>query len=407
MTLLAQTRAAFAVLFLTLLFAGSAWNIYMQLPRFSEDLATLPTQDVRQAGRQLQKLAEENFAGKYLAWEAHAAIQQYLGKTEVNDFAVVKAADGRLYRGGLYPLPVDNARLLAETIADFNEAARKKGMRVIYLNTPDSVLKNSPPLPPNLPYRDYNTAVDALLYTLREKGVPSLDSRYSFIEDAFSPAVISSPTSLQLSGEAGFALFGYLVAGLEREFSLSLDPDHFYRNPDNYIMDRHRKLFMGELGKRSGPAFSGLDDFTAVSPAFETEFDYESIDMFNNFAKTEGEAEETLLNPDALVYYENLYRFYPQSYYRPTNTAWSVIRNEQYPGGPRLLVVHDYYIAQVITHLAPLFGEIHTLSWQENFSTSALQYIEGNDFDYVIIAFSPEDLLNPHMRDLIGVVPEE
>lgn len=406
MPLLSQTRSAFALLFLTLLLVGSAWNIYSQLPLFSQVLAAVSFKDIRKAGTELQTLAEEHFFGKYAAWEAHAAIQEALGKTEVNDFTVVKAENGRLYQGGLYPMRLDNARLLAGAVADFMEAAEGKGMRVLYLNPPDSVLKNAPPQPPELPYRDYNIASDALLYTLREKGVPCLDARDSFIKSGFPPAAISHPSSLELSGEGGFALFSYLVAGLERQFSLSLDPNHFYRNPDNYIWEEHEAFFMGELGKRSGPAFSGLDDYTTISPAFETAFAYEARDMFNNVTSTEGEAEETLLNPDALVYYGNLYRFYPQSYYRPTNTVWSRISNQRRHDGPRLLIIHDYYTAEVITLLAPLFAEIHTLAWQENVSANALDYIEENHFDYVLIAFSPENIVNPRMQRLIGQTPE-
>ena len=407
MSLLSQTRSVFALLFLTLLLAGSAGNIYSQLPRFSRMLAAESFTDVRKAGTELQQLAEEHVFGKYAAWEAHAAIQEALGKVEVNDFTVVKAENGRLYQGGMDPMGIDNARLLAGVVADFTEAAEEKGMRVFYLNPPDSVLKNAPPQPPELPYRDYNNASDALLYTLRERGVPCLDARYSFIESGFPPAAISPPTSLQLSGEAGFALFSYLVADLDRQFSLSLDPNHFYRNPDNYIWEEHHAFFMGELGKRSGPAFGGLDDYTTVTPVFETAFVYEATDMFNNVTSIEGEAEETLLNPDALVYYDNLYRFYPQSYYRPTNTVRSRISNQRRPEGPRLLIVHDYYTAEVITLLAPLFAEIHTLAYQENFSVNARDYIEENNFDHVLIAFSPENLVNPRMQALIGQTPEQ
>ena len=406
MSLLSQTRSAFALLFLTLLLVGSAWNIYSQLPRFSQNLAAVSFKNIRKAGSELKKLAEEHFIGKYAAWEAHAAIQEALGKTEVNDFTVVKAENGRLYQGGLYPIKIDNARILAGVIADFTEAAEEKGMRVLYLNPPDSVLKNAPPQPSDLPYRDYNIASDALLYTLRERGVPCLDARYSFIESGFPPAAISHPTSLQLSGEAGFALFSYLVASFERQFSLSLDPNHFYRNPDNYIWEAHRAFFIGELGKRSGPAFSGLDDYTTITPAFETDFVYEATDMFENVINTEGEAEETLLNPDALVYYDNLYLFYPQSYYRLTNTVSSRISNQRRHDGPRLLIVHDYYTAEVITLLAPLFAGIHTLAYQENFSVNVLDYIEENYFDYVLIAFSPENLVNPRVQTLIGQTPE-
>jgi len=406
MVLLSQARAAFAVLFCTTLFVSGVWSLNMQLTRWDNKLATLSFQDMKTFSSELRKVLEEGVVGRYVAWDAYGIIQDRLKKHEANDFAVVKAANGRLYQGGIYPLYVDNARILAGNIADFAEVAQEKGMKVLYLNPPDTVLKNAPPVPPELLCRDYNPASDALLYILREKGLPIVDSRYAFIESGFTPDEISPSTSVQLSGKAGLALFTFLLEGLEKYFSLVLDPDHFYRNPDNYLMDLHSDFFLGELGKRSGPAFGGLNEFTAVAPAFETQFSYEFIDITNNLRTLEGAAEDTLLNQEALIYYENLYSLYPQSYYRPTNTSWGIIRNQLRPDGPRLLIIHDYYTTQVITHLAPLFGEIHTLAYQSNFTTSAVEYIEENSFDYVLISFTPANLVNPLSQAIVGVVPE-
>ena len=403
-----KARAAFAIIFFAGIIGWGVWNVYSQGPRIIEGMSATDSprsiQDVREVSDKLQILTRQNFEGKYLAWELHADIQQALGKLEMNNFSVIKAPDGRLYRGGLYPIYIEDAQKLASDIADFAEAAAENGTKILYLGTPDIVAKGTEGtrhLPVNMPYRDYNIASDALLYVLREKGVPYIDTRYSFLMHGFLPEDISPKTSLLLSGEAAFAVFTYLVEGLERRFSLALDPDGFYRDPGNYSMTLYPEFFMGELGKETGPGFSGLDDFTAVTPAFDTEFAYEALDMFGNTTIANGNAEETLLNPDALVYYENLYRLYPQSYYRHTNTTWSRVENRLNPDGPKILFIHDFYTAQVIGHLAPLCGELHTLAFQENMSASALEYIQDNNFDYVIISFFPENLNRPEMRRLV------
>ena len=406
MSLLSKSRAVFAILFFTAIFCGGAWNIYSQGPRVLDGLSRtgLPrsVQDVRDACSLLQSLVNENLEGRYVAFAAYAAMQHALGKHEMNDFSVIKA--GRLYRGGIPPLDTENARTLAEDVAEFAEAAGETGASVLYLNSPDTVIMGSEGtkhLPSHMPYRDYNVAADAFLYALREKGVQYLDTRYSFFEYGVPPESISPRTSFLLSGDAGFAVFTYLLEALEQKFDISLDPSGQYRNRGNYAIIRYPAFFMGELGKETGPAFSGLDDFTSFSPDFDTEFVYDSLDMFGTESRVEGSAEETLLNPDALIYYENLYRLYPQSFYRHTNATWTRVLNPRNPAGPKLLVIHDYYTAQVISHLAPLCGELHTLAYQENLPMSALEYIQGKDFDLVLVSFMPQNLVNPKMQALV------
>lgn len=406
MTATAKARAAFAILFLSGLFCAVAWNIHIQRDNLLGGLAgiALPRslEDVRKACDRLGSLAARHLTGKYDAWESHAFLQQALGKTEMNDFSVIKGPDGRLYRGGLYPLYLDNAGKLAEAVAAFAAIAEEEGAKTLYLNAPDPVAKGAGHLPSAMPYKNYNSAQDAFLYALREHGVPALDARYAPFAPGIFPKDVAPKTAFLLRGESAFTVFSRLLEGLERQFAASLDPDGLYRDITNYTVLRYPDFFMGELGKETGPAFSGLDDFTTVAPAFATAFSYESLDMFGNFTKTEGSAEETILNPDALLYYENLYRLYPQSYYRHTNTAWSKIRNTLNPDGPKILVIHDFYSAQIISHLAPVCAEVHTLAYQENFSMSAAEYIRNNGFDYVVIAFFSQNLLRPEMRSLLA-----
>lgn len=406
MSLLSKTRVLFAALFFTGIVCASAWNIYAQGPGILDGLSQtgIPRSpdDVRQACARLQGLVAQKLEGKYEAWEAYTQIQMALGKSEMNDFSVIKAENGRLYRGGLYPLHSEQAKKLALDIAALAEAAEEKGVKLLYMNTPDTIIKGAEPRPDAMPYRDYNTASNVLLNTLREKGIPCLDTRYSLLAQGFAPEAVSPRSSFLLTGEAAFAIFGYLLEGLDQNFKLSLDPEGFYRNISNYSLKQYPEFFMGELGKETGPQFSGLADFTSVSPGFETDFIYEATDMFGKSTWVEGDAVSTLLHPDALIYYENLYRLYPQSYYKHTNTTWSRTVNTRKPDGPKVLVIHDYYTAQVISHLAPLCGELHTLAYQENLSTNATEYLKNNEIDYVIISFFPQNLVRPEMQSLIA-----
>ncbi|UQZ87846.1 hypothetical protein C4J81_00870 [Deltaproteobacteria bacterium Smac51] len=394
-------------MFLTLLIGGGLANFYFNGGKIIGGLTvnlpaqTSPLEKIRETSRRFQNSAAWNLAGRQNAWMAHAALQATLGKSEMNDFSVIKADDGRLYRGGWYPVNLDNARLLAEDVAMLAETAGKTGAKLLYLNTPDIVF-NGAGAPLNHPLMlDYNTAQDVLLYNLRQKGVDHLDTRTYLAALGLTADHVRPKTSFLLSGPGAFAIFSELVTDAESRFGLKLDPNGFYRDPDNYDFTVLPQFFIGELGKETGPAFSGLDDFIYVAPAFETDFAYEDLDMFGNFTQNQGPAAETLLNPEALVHFSSLYGLYPQSYYRHAGTAWSRIINMVRPEGPKILIIHDFYSAQIISHLAPLAGELHTMSWQENLPMNAEQYIQNNSFDYVIVSFFSQNLLRPEMGALL------
>jgi len=406
-----KAHSLLGVVFTVAIVGGGIFNLYVEGPSLEAGLAAIPAPEslegAREATQALSALAETHLAGKHRAWAAHAWLQQRLGKMEMNGFSVIKAPDGKLYRGGLFPIRTDDAEILADDLVVFAEAARETGARFLYLGTPGTVLIGADHLPESMPYNDYNPVMDSLLFELREKDVAFLDSRYAFLAHGVAREGAPARTSFAPDGEAAFALFTSLVDGLERRFSLRLDPERFYRNPANYEFDRHPDFFIGQLGKETGPAFSGLDSFVAVKPSFDTDFAIESVDMFGTETSAEGGIEKTLLHPDALVFYDDLYSLYPEGYYVHTNASWSKVVNRQKPDGLKVLVVHDFQIAQIIGHLAPMFSEIHTLSLHPNRPFNASEYIRDYDFDLVIAAFFPQNLLMPETRALIGTDERE
>lgn len=411
MSTLNQSRVTFSTVLVIGLFVIGGLNVFLQrntLIHNVEEARTLFESDgPLEAFKSLRGALERNAVGKDMLWDFYAEMQHHLQKREVNNFSVIKADDGRLYRGGLFPFQMTHAQELAKRIDKFTQNAQAKGAKVLYLNTPDSLSRGILNVPKDLPCRDYNAASDALLFRLREKGVPYLDARTSPRAGKLQPEEVSPATGYLLNASAAFTIFVDLVDELERRFSVSLDPDKFYRNLSNYKLTLIPDFFIGELGKETGPAFSGLDDFTTITPDFETRFSIESVDMFTKFSDAEGSAQSTLLNQDSLKYYHSFYDLYPQGYYVHTNSAWTTVKNRLNPEAPKLLVIHDFYPAQIIGLLAPLFGEMHTLAYQPDFAVNAEQYMESNSFDYIIISFSPTNLLRPETQGLIREAGKE
>lgn len=296
MSPLSNARSIFAVVFLFVLAAGSGVNAILHggavLDAMRAVSDPVPPRRAGDGFRRAAAAAERRFLGQYHAKSMRARFMVMLDKREMNNFAVIKGPDNRLYHGGLFQIHTENAGKLAKSIENFVESAR-------------------------------------------EKGIPAFDSRYAYLSDGFPVDDISPRTATLLTGKGAFALFAYLLDALEHRFGLVLDGDGYSRDWGNYKVRTYPRFFMGALGHETGPAFSGLDDFTTMAPGFETEYAIEGVDMFDAEIRAKGNAEQTVIKPGALLYYDNIYTLYPESYYVHANMSWSSVLNLRNPNGPK------------------------------------------------------------------------
>lgn len=390
-------RAALVVIFLIALAGGAVWNsMYPGAAAWDAVFALFspPTlRGVKDNSAHVISLADKEYIGKYDNAATRARIAVALGKHEMNDLSVIRGLDGRLYKGSLFPLRLTNARKLAKTLERLNEIAKESGTKMLYLSAPPSGYPDPANIPAGLPVLDFSVSTDNFLYRLREMGVPFIDSRFYLSSRGMAMDTLSIRSGYILTMDALFAFHSCLIEALERKCGVSLDPDGNYRNRDKYRFATYPQLFMGTLGKETGPAFGGLDDFVAITPAFPTDMAFDSLDMFGETAHLEGDAEATVLNPSMLLKKENLYNFFPDSYYRHGTTTWSKTENRLNADKPRILLVHDFFTAPLASLLAPLCGELHTLSYQTNQKENVENYIKDKDFDCIVISFFPGGIL--------------
>lgn len=399
MSPLSISRIISALVAVAILFGG----FLMNSARHAQPIlnAALGPGEIGSRMREMYNLAGLNFIGKDRAKAEHARLMGAVGKSEMNGFSVIRSRDQRLYRGALLPIYTDNAEKLAECIGYFAARAREEEAGTFFLAAPERVSKYSFEQYGHMPVANVHPAIDSLLYILRSRGVPFLDSRYRFWADGVPDEEVTIATGALMTGAGAFELFAYLLEELEKGTSASLDPDRYFRDPKNYSFQTFAKSFIGSYGKETGPAFSGFDDFVAVSPAFETEFALEGLDMFGQAVAAAGPADETLLDPRRLMRTENFYYFFPQNYYRHSNLTWSVVRNLRNPGGKKILFIHDFYTAQLASFLAYASGELHTLALWDNQTMSAEEYIKGRNFDCVVISLFPANILEERVQRLI------
>jgi hypothetical protein len=363
-------QSVFAVLFCAVLVAYAAACLWTRGAEMRAALFAIERpaslREARAATVALNDLLYKNLYQRTLLSEAYAYAQRLVGKNETEGFAILRDADGFLEYGGLAPDSPEVARAHAQRLWRLQTRAAKKGGKLLFISPPVRHRRYETEFyAVGLPYPDLHRLCDGVFYYLQRYGIAAPDLRTVFEKEGLPFEAYAFRTDDRLTADAAFATFRAAVDALNRDFDANLDPGGFYRDIRNYQKETYAQSFLGNLGKRAGMAFGGLDDFTVLWPAFPSRYML-SIQKDDGFEQTLfGPGQTTLLRPSVLMkaaetrdpYHADLYRVYMGGAY-----PYSRIRNLAAPKAPRLLLVCDDGAAPLAVLLAPLFREIQIVS---------------------------------------------
>ncbi len=399
----------FSLLFLCATLGAAAVNVAVQASALRGDLSELVVPDSFAAFRRdtaaIEGAAGANITEQPLFVDIYSLLQVAMGKEEVGDFTVVKASNGMLNRGDLYPQNMYRLREFAARVYWMKRFLGDRDGRLIFLSPPNRSTRGAATYRAGMPFQNLNPVQDSFLHHLREYDVGYLDSRLLLRRAGISPDRWVFKTDFNWTIEACFEVYRGLVTALNQEFFANLDSDGYYRDKANYTARSFGRFFLGSLGKYTGEAFGGMDDFTLLAPKYKpnAQFIVEMVDPREGFITRKGAAEETLLDEKALSRLEDSYAFHPYDFYASGNKTWSKIRNVQHPAGPRVLLIHDGFGAPLASFLAPLFGETHTILARGGaFGINIDQYLTDYRFDYVIVELSADSFNDTGMNFFIG-----
>ena len=283
----------------------------------------------------------------------NGGVEKLLGKRAVNERY-------RLDNGKLaYIIPeLDMSGIAAET-AEFGRYVEEQGIPFVYVNALFYLDEDDKQLPPSV--EDYgNENADRFLALLDEAGVKTLDLREREKAEGLDHYGNFFNTDHHWRPEMGFWAFTEIA-----DYLGSLDPA-FAVEPalcdfENYSVEVRENCFLGSSGRRVGAWYAGRDDFSVITPDFDTALEvYYSRDG----STRTGTLPECLFFPelfDADPYEASLYDFYCGG------DEWMEIRNlAEEKGlalcgnGRRVLLVKDSASLVVIPWLSLACGEIRT-----------------------------------------------
>ena len=267
-----------------------------------------------------------------------------------------------------------------EYINSIKKCAENKGIPFLYCIRPDKVCYGG--IPNNVVQfniRYYKETIEEL----KKNNIPYLDYMDVLEKKKYTEDDIFFCTDHHWKPEIGFSATRILCDELQNRYGFDKYEDML--NIDNYKVRNYEDFFLGSYGKQVGSFFTskGLDDIKLIIPKFDTNL----TEQHNTESRT-GRFEETVLNMEYMQ--KNIYEVSPYCTYSGGDFRLQIVKNHLNSNGKKILLIRDSFACVITPFLALQTGELHMIDDREGDYPSkdkidVYQYIEENEFDYVIM----------------------
>lgn len=311
----------------------------------------------------------------------YGLIQKIIGKHIISD-----AGYGEIYKTNynqiIFKVEKRNFRVLRslDAIEKLKSKLDKAGIPFLYVQAPFKLDDNEQQLPINKKdYADYN--VDLFLEGLNERGIDFLDLRPLLRDGEKTQNELFFDTDHHWRIETAFEATGHIMDRLNRDYGFNIDSK--YKDLNNYDVQTLKNCYLGSMGRRTGKLYSGLDDFTLITPNFETDYvlyehDYGQEKIYKG-SFNEAILDDKYLNEDASV---DLNRY---AVYHGDNEE--LIFNNNIVDNGNVMIIKDSFGIPVYSFLSLGVHEVRALDLRL-FNDSVANYAKKNKPDVVILLYN-------------------
>lgn len=339
----------------------------------------------------------DELSRSHLFIELYGGIQRLFGRRMIEDadenYTVYKLTDGSLTF--LNDEPAENLTQHAQALLEFRDTLAARDIPLLYVQAPQKIGgEGAPALPPGVTDCG-NADADAFLAALTQGGGDVLDLRQTLREDGALWTSYFFATDHHWKPETGLLCTNALAQYLNEHYGLTLDLSR--TDPAQYTAVTRENSFLGSQGKRVGSLYAGMDDFTVLTPDFETDFTYTIYT-----SERTGSFEQCLLFPERLVE-EDPYQANPYTFYSGGDYAFSRIINHRNPDGPRIMILRDSFSCVLTPFLAMHCSDLAIVDlryFYDYFPT----YVDWVDPDLIVVLYSPGILGNDMAFDFFSEI---
>lgn len=319
----------------------------------------------------------------------YGLIQKMLGKKIMSD-----AGYGEIYRTKYNQIifKVDKKDKKVEqslkAMVELKHELDEIGIPLLYVQAPFKLTDSEQQLPINK--KDYVDAnINLFLKGLEQNNIDYLDLRPSLRNGAKTQNELFFNTDHHWRIETAFDATGYIEDELNKDYGFDIDSK--YKDIKNYDLKTFKNCYLGSMGRRTGQLYSGLDDFTLITPKFKTDYtlyqyDYGAETVFNGSFKNAILVKEYMQEKAPVD--NNRY-----AVYHGDNTEL-VFQNHLVNDG-KVMMIKDSFGIPVYSFLSLGVSEVRAVDLRL-FKDSVVQYAEENKPDVVIILYNG-DTFNKEM----------
>ena len=153
-----------------------------------------------------------------------------------------------------------------------------------------------------------------------------------------------------------------IAAGLGRllnsEYGFNIDEAAL--DASNYDFETHKDAFLGAEGRRTGRYYAGLDDFTVITPAFDTDFHVEIESKETGHSERDGSFEDTIMDSTKDTVH---YSFDDSAYYAYWGGDYGRAEavNNKIDDDSSIVVIKDSYGIPVTAFLTNMFHKVNVI----------------------------------------------
>lgn len=405
-------KKIFTILFLLLTYGLTILNICSKgsdVAYFTHELDVPGSQEELQAyPAKIDTILTENIVGRYNWIELYGLVHKALGKNEENNFKYVKDKNDFLYSGNFWNTSEISPVNVALRIRKLQDNVADKGTKVVCIMYPTKYNEAWSDGYYGIPYNDLNSYGDDVLAYLRHYNIDYIDFRDVFIQNDMSMEDVFFKTDHHWNIQTAFFATGVVLEHLENEYGDCLDPDGYWRNPDNYVFEEYEGVYLGSQGRETGIHYvDGLDDFTYIYPKKKMNYTYTYVFSSNDTVyQRKGGTLSTLVDQSSLEE-ENKYEADFYDSYMNCVCRRDEIINEQLETGKKILFIRDSYSSPLATFMAPMCKEID-MKWSVRVSGEEIEEAVINEtYDYIFVALAIDNFTDTGVPFYADEVNEE
>lgn len=320
------------------------------------------------------------FSGKEISLDIFSITQRCLGKREVRNFEVLKDKDGTLYlQGNDGEVDFEFIEAIADEYEMIYKETEKYGGNFIFVQCPYKNVEQAKDLK-SYSSDNMEESEDYLLQLMRDRNIPVLDLR------EYAECKYTYKTDHHWTVESAFNASSIITREIDKAYKMGLADSEFYGNMENYTAVTYEKCFLGSIGIKVGPYYTGRDDFTVYNPKFDTDFDFKHyINDELSFEYT-GDFWNTFVNQEMLEdsKYNNKYDANMHGAY-----AESVIINNQASNNYKGLLITHSYGRSMGQYFCMNFKELRYLDPQRGrYNGDYIEYVKSYQPDVVVLMYN-------------------